>query len=286
MGPKGDPGPSGPKGSPGRRGGMGPEGSSGPPGPPGLTGYRGPPGLPGPTGENGTDGEPGPKGVRGPKGDTGPSGPPGPVGAIGADGPVGQVGPAGPPGPTGGGVTYVRWGKSSCPSAAGTQRLYAGRVGGNFMNRRGGGGTYLCMPDQPEYSTMLRYTTGSQSYSEVFGTEYEHPTVGRHNYNVPCALCSATTRVIEVMIPARASCPTGWTREYYGYLMSQSDNWNPADGQRRTPFICVDKDQDSIPGTSANTDGAFLYNVEANCNGLQCPPYNNHQELNCVVCTK
>ena len=85
------------------------------------------------------------------------------------------------------------------------------------------------------------------------------------------------------MIPARTSCPTGWTREYYGYLMSQPSLW-PNHG--RTTFECVDKDQDSLSGSHANTDGVVFYHVEANCNGLPCPPYNNYKELNCVVCTK
>ena len=85
------------------------------------------------------------------------------------------------------------------------------------------------------------------------------------------------------MIPARTSCPTGWTTEYYGYLMSQGSYW---DNRHRTSFECIDKDQDSVPGSQADTDGALFYHVEANCNGIPCPPYNNYKELNCVVCTK
>ena len=35
------------------------------------------------------------------------------------------------------------------------------------------------------------------------------------------------------------------------------------------------------------TLGVLFCHVEADCNtGLPCPPYNNHKELNCVVCTK
>ena len=49
-------------------------------------------------------------------------------------------------------------------------------------------------------------------------------------------------------------------------------------------YECVDKDQESVPGSQSNTDGALFYHVEANCNGMQCPPYNNYKELNCVVC--
>ena len=240
--------------------------------------------LRGRDGRDGRDGMPGATGPQGPPGERGdPGGPQGPRGLTGSTGPQGARGPVGPPGPRSGGVTYVRWGKSSCPNVAGTQLLYAGRAGGNWYSKKGGGGNYLCMPEVPEYSDTLRYTPGSQSYSEVFGVEYEYPTVGTHDHNVPCAVCSASTRVAVVMIPARASCPTGWTREYYGYLMTQSDKWN---NQYRTPFECVDKDQDSVPGSQANTNGALFYEVEANCNGLPCPPYNNHKELNCVVCTK
>ena len=52
-------------------------------------------------------------------------------------------------------------------------------------------------------------------------------------------------------------------------------------------FECMDQDMESLPGTGANTNGALLYHTEATCStGLPCPRYNNHQELNCVVCTK
>ena len=180
--------------------------------------------------------------------------------------------------------TYVRWGESSCPNVAGTELLYAGRAAGTFFLRHGGSSTYLCMPEVPQYT--LRYTPGSQSYSEIHGVEYEHITgPGTHSHNVPCAVCSASTRVGVTMIPARTSCPTGWTREYYGYLMSEASLWNNHRG--RTSFECIDKDQDSLPGSQANTDGVVFYHVEASCNtGLLCPPYNNYKELTCVVCTK
>ena len=222
---------------------------------PGTTGPQGPPGEKGDT-----------EGLQGPRGLTGASG---------------EKGPAGPPGPKSGGVTYVRWGKSSCPNVTGTELLYAGRAGGTFFNKAGGGSNYLCMPDTPQYT--LNYTPGSQSYSEIYGVEYENPIAGTHNHNVPCAVCCASTRVGILMIPARTSCPTNWTREYYGYLMSAGSHWSH---HHRTTFECVDKDQDSVPGSQAGTYGALFYHVEANCNGLACPPYNNYKELNCVVCTK
>ncbi len=57
-------------------------------------------------------------------------------------------------------------------------------------------------------------------------------------------------------------------------------------GRGRTMFECVDRDQESLPGSSANIDGVLFNHVEAACNGLPCPPYDQNKELNCVVCTK
>ena len=230
-------------------------------------------------GRDGTPGTTGPQGAKGERGD--PRGQQGPRGPIEAVGTPGARGPVGPPGPRSGGIIYVRWEKSSCPSVTGTELVYAGRTAGTFYSNQGGASNYLCMPDVPQYT--LRYIPGSQSYSELHGTEYEGYITGTHQHSVPCAVCSASTCVGVLMIPARTSCPTGWTREYYGYLMSASHNW--AD-HRRTSFEYVDKDQDSLPGSQGDTNGAVFYHVEANCNGLPCHPYNNYKELNCVVCTK
>ena len=167
----------------------------------------------------------------------------------------------------------VRWGKSSCPQVEGTQIVYSGITGGTFWNQQGGGANYLCMPKDPEYSPTLRYRPGANGHALVYGTEYELPLQGSQDHDVPCAVCHVSTRPTVLMIPAKASCPPTWTREYYGYLMIAQKG----PGHYHTMFECVDKDQESLPDTQANTNGA-LY-----CHRL---PYNNHQELNCVVCTK
>ena len=222
--------------------------------------------LRGRDGRDGRDGTPGPRGPQGPKGERGEAG---------------QTGPAGQPGTSSGGVTYVRWGKSSCPNVTGTELIYAGRAAGTRYNVEGGGSTHLCMPEVPQYT--LRYRAGIQSHSIVHASEYESPIIGTNNHNVPCAVCFASTRVAVFMLPARTSCPTGWTREYYGYLMSEMNQ----SGRGRTSFECVDKDQDSVSGSQANQDGNVLYHIEANCNtGLPCPPYSDSKELTCAVCTK
>ena len=285
QGPQGDIGDRGPPGQRGEKGEQGETGPRGPSGPPGATGDRGPEGPQGIRGAKGDAGLPGPSGQKGAPGDVGPRGPSGPKGPSGDMGPIG---PSGPPGPRSGGATYVRYGKSTCPDIDGTEIVYSGRVGGNMHDTKGGGGNYLCLPEQPEYSDLLTYKPGSQSYSDIFGTEYHQPVLAsRQHSNIPCAVCTVSNRIAVVMIPARATCPTGWTREYHGYLMSQRHArvfMHP--NEQRTTYECVDKDLDSVPGTKGDTGGAQFYHVEATCIGLKCPPYNTHQELNCVVCTK
>ena len=294
-GTQGPIGPQGPQGIDGLNGTEGAIGSQGPPGIDGLNGTDGAIGSQGPPGIDGLNGIQGPIGSQGPpgrdglngiQGSTGPQGPIGPQGLQGTEGvdgtqgPIGPQGPVGPAGPTIGGVGYTRWGNSACPNIAGTELVYTGRAGGTHYNQIGGGANYLCLPMDPEYALPSR--GGVQGYSPIWGAEYQYPVDGEHDHDVPCAVCHVTTRLTVLMIPAKASCPTSWTEEYDGYLMAD----HIGSDHSRTMFVCVDRAQESIPGTSADINGATFHNTEADCTGLPCPPYNNEQELNCVVCTK
>ena len=82
------------------------------------------------------------------------------------------------------------------------------------------------------------------------------------------------------MIPARTSCPLGWTSEYTGFLMAEHRD------HAGSTFECVDSNMDTIPGGSADSDGALFYVVEVLCVALPCPPYSPLYELSCVVCSK
>ena len=223
----------------------------------GRDGPTGRDGLPGPLGRNGRDG------TRGQKGDKGERGEPGIVGA---------------PGPVSGGATYTRWGRTSCPNITGTSLIYSGRAGKSWLDQRGGGGNYQCLPNNPEYG---QYTSGVQGYSPIFGVEYQFPIQSAlHDHNVPCAVCHVSTRAAVLMIPAWRHCPSQWTLEYTGYLMTEHTTHNTA------TYECVDKDAEAVPGSRANNDGGLFYHVEASCNGLPCPPYVAEKELTCAVCTK
>ena len=211
-------------------------------------------------GRPGRDGAPGDQGLRGEKGEPGAQGPAGPVTA---------------------GVTYIRWGRTTCPQAAGTQLVYSGRAAGTYYSHKGGSAEYICLPDNPDYLTGRNGVTG---LNPLHGAEYEalggQPFRHLDNHNVPCAVCYASTRVAMLMIPAKTQCPSSWTLEYVGYLMSERYT------HHRSMFSCMDKDAQSLSGGSSNTNGALFYHVEATCNGILCPPYDTQRELTCAVCTK
>ena len=273
----------------GRDGQVGRNGRDGIIGPPGPTGKSGPNGEKGSFGATGAKGEVGditfvngPPGQSGIPGDTGFSGLPGLEGPRGSQGETGERGEDGLPGASPdliGGVTYTRWGTSLCRLGAST--FYSGRTGGTFSADTGGASNYLCMPNMPQYT--LPFIPGIQRSSLVYGVEYEGPPVviNREQHNAPCAVCHVSDKNAVIMIPAYSDCPTDWMVEYYGYLMSER-----VTSRRRTEFVCVDISMESIPGSQDDVNGGHFYHVEADCSGLACPPYNNFQELNCVVCTR
>ena len=242
----------------------------------GLDGRDGREGPQGPPGRDGRDGLVGPQGPRGEPGQN--MGVPGPQGERGLPGSPGPRGQAGPAGPRSGGVVYTRWGNDSCPSVPGTELVYAGRAAGSHYTHSGSGANYLCMPPNPQYSLPTR--GGFQLHGLIYGTEYEGPLLGTQDHGVPCAVCLATSRETVLMIPARTTCPTLWTTEYTGYLMS-AHYQHP-----RSMYECVDKSQESVQGSFRDTNGALFYHVEVDCGfGLPCPPYIEELEVTCAVCT-
>jgi hypothetical protein len=109
----------------------------------------------------------------------------------------------------------------------------------------------------------------------------EEPIGDNDDDDATCAVCYVSTRETQLMLPAKTSCPTSWTREYYGYLMS-GINQNSG----RSSFICVDRAYEPVPGSQGHRNGGHLHPVEAICGTMQCPPYVNYKELTYAVCTK
>jgi len=179
-------------------------------------------------------------------------------------------------------TTYVRWGSSMCPTSATV--VYAGYAAGAHYMHTGGGANTLCLHSTPEW---LSYDAGNQNGAMIYGTEFETtgygiaPLVGLQNLDGTCAVCEVP-RATQVMIPGRTSCPTGWTLEYNGYIMSQHYTHQKSD------FLCVDANPE-LAGSTANSDGHLWYPTEVECGALPCPAtggYVQDRELACAVCSK
>ena len=214
-------------------------------------------------------------------GEKGNSGSPISTGLTEPKGAPGQKGMKGDNEERNGGTVYVRWGHDQCPSAA--QLVYSGRAGGSYYSHSGGGSNPQCLPLDPNFLTPI---SGIQERAYMYGAEYEthtysnSPVHGHQDNDVPCAVCHVSNRTAVYMVPAKYTCPSGWTREYYGYLMAARYDHN------HSQFTCVDIAFKAVVGSSANKNGLLFYFVEGRCGSLPCPPYDNTKELSCAVCTK
>ena len=227
--------------------------------------------LRGRDGRDGRDGEPGPRGLPGRNGNNGERGQ------------KGDTGVQGPPGPRSGGVTYIRWGRTTCPDTEGTELVYAGRAAGSFHWHKGGGANYQCITEEPEH---FSFGPGTVEHSYIYGAEYQTggnvpvASLSKHDHDVPCSVCYIAPRETILMIPGKFTCPPGWTREYYGYVMAERYN------HHRSTFECVDVEPETITGGHENKDGALFYHVEPRCGSLPCPPYDEQKEMTCAVCSR
>ena len=158
--------------------------------------------------------------------------------------------------------------------------LFAGYVAKSFY-AQGGGADYQCLHTEPEWPAGAR--PGFQSGSSIYGVEYEDMYdwgENAHDKDAPCALCNVELRTRQVMIPGRESCPEGWVRECYGFLVAQHYT------HMSSTFVCLDVDFEYLPGGSVDQNGGLFYMVETQCGSLPCEPYVSGMELSCVVCTK
>ena len=153
-----------------------------------------------------------------------------------------------------------------------------GRAGGSHYSHSGGGGNPQCLPLDPRYLTTI---SGSQSYGFMYGADYQWTNnllSNSHDKDALCAVCYVPTRNVVYMLPAKYTCPTGWTREYFGYLMSERHDHS------RSKFSCIDASFKSAIGSHENKDGFLFHTVEGVCGSLPCPPYERTKELTCAVC--
>ena len=182
------------------------------------------------------------------------------------------------------GVTYTRWGRTTCPSTPGTQLVYHGAMVGSKFDEAGSA-EYLCLHSAPEF---LATTPGLQPghRARLYGTEYRFldnspALTNMLHHDAPCSVCHSP-RSSKMVIPGRITCPSSWTREYYGYLMAN----NYMSNHRSRSPICLDRDSEPLPNSAAETITSVMYFVETTCIGISCSPYSEGAEITCVVCTK
>ncbi|XP_070566001.1 uncharacterized protein [Ptychodera flava] len=182
------------------------------------------------------------------------------------------------------GVVYTRWGHSSCPGV--TKLIYKGIMAGSFHSNVGNGADYLCLPEVAKYDDSVVVAGHQKDRSYIYPVEYRGssgPLSSKRYNDVPCAVCLQEYRNNYILYPGRDDCPSGWTREYYGYLMSSKYT------EATTRYVCVDKSGGVLASTSTAVNGGFLYPVENVCSagsGLPCAPYVNGYELTCAICSK
>ena len=112
----------------------------------------------------------------------------------------------------------------------------------------------------------------------MYGVEYQsyNKFFGKHDLNAPCAVCYKNTKTTQMMVPGWDTCPSLWTTEYTGYLVTEYHVHN------RKVHVCLDKNPDYIPDSKANTDGALFY--FATCTGIgHCT---HKRIIYCAVCSR
>ena len=118
-----------------------------------------------------------------------------PQGRDGRDGRDGLSGPQGPPGqdccsepPVNGGVTYVRWGRTTCPGTPGTELVYTGRAAGSRFNQQGGGSNYQCVSEEPE---NFDFGAGTSESSLIWNMKRQQfALINRFPSSTRCPMCS------------------------------------------------------------------------------------------------
>ncbi len=177
------------------------------------------------------------------------------------------------------GVVYKRWGRTECPRSA--TKLYVGFIAGGFHDVQGNGAEYLCLPNSPVYVTDEPAARLSWLYSTEYETDNDEFPTDVANYDAPCVVCHVA-RGSKLLMPASPNCPDYWTLEYSGYLMSSAHG-----NMNNRNYVCVDGNPERLLGSNANTDGAGLFFVAANCidSFMPCLPYKRAVPLPCAVCT-
>ncbi|OWF51109.1 hypothetical protein KP79_PYT16626 [Mizuhopecten yessoensis] len=106
----------------------------------------------------------------------------------------------------------------------------------------------------------------------MYGAEYNAENtatpfgLNSRNEEVPCAVCRSTSFVSSVMIPARTTCYSGWTKAYSGSLAAGNYGHKAA-----SEYVCVDEHAQPLDGgADTNDNGKSFFAVRVQCGSLRC----------------
>ena len=96
---------------------------------------------------------------------------------------------------------------------------------------------------------------------------------------MPCAVCLVPLSN-TIMVPGTDLCPSGWTLQYWGFLVAAKTHLYPSD------YMCLAQDPEGNLFVRI-TETMDFYTVAAWCNGgLRCPPYLWSKTILCAICSK
>ena len=181
------------------------------------------------------------------------------------------------------GSVYTRWGRKSCPD--GNELIHTGQAASSHYSHSGSGANTICMFDGTN-ATYLNYNDGNNDHSLLYGVAFQTSGYGVnsltsvHNQRVPCSVCFVNESYSTLTLPAKTACPSGWEKQYSGYLFSAYFN------HKKEDWLCVDESPESN-GPYGSSQG-LIYPVEIECGSIHCgsstTEYLGNYELTCVVC--
>ena len=77
------------------------------------------------------------------------------------------------------------------------------------------------------------------------------------------------------------SCRSGWSLEYWGYLMAELVGGHV----QPTEYICADNQPSPLSDRDVDDGDGVVWLVGGVCGSLKCPPYVNEIPITCVVCS-
>ena len=180
-------------------------------------------------------------------------------------------------------MVYVRWGDNRCPPNA--VLLYEGiitQAASKMAN-------LLCIPkSSSKTSPAKQYTMTMTTTTPPSHVTRMEPLLFTNLQGVvdavPCARCYDSSHSTEFTFPGSTTCPTDWTRQYYGHLITSYE-------LSTSDVLCGDERltraiQWGDGSYSSKRNGVNMIETVCGKDVLSCRGHSAGQLTSCVVCSK